>query len=365
MIRNYQKNGVDINLTPIYQSISGLKSNIAELESLTTLSSLSSLSDDISSLSDSTQYISEQIELLKLDLVTEVFPVILSNSSAIDSLSSSLLSVNSSLAALQQSCSDITNSLSTLTGGGLLTNSTFNYQAFNTTYTTLYPTMYLTGDFVLDYTKTFNGGRNGVWNLSEIGDKTISNLSLSYFARLTFNNIACMSRNSFYTFNIMSINCYNGIYQNYFSDFESLTLENFGNLIHASNTYLRGNYVNEKFGYGIMDGFYSIDSVHLFKCSNLTAYFRSCSQIEFNNCNISSLNFSDIYGRIVFKNCSLPTSTKIIGRFYTNQAISSNYTCTLVFENCRVVNSLESNKSVFSNMFMTYHSGPYLVFSVR
>lgn len=141
MIRNYQKNGVDINLTPIYQSISGLKTNIAELESLTTLSSLTG-------------------DILNLN-------------SSIISLNNDVLNINSSL-------SDITNSLSTLTGG--FTTPYFNDHAFNTTLN-FYSDMFFTGIFslpksTLNYTQAY-------WNLSNL-----KSVYVSYINAQTINDLS-------------------------------------------------------------------------------------------------------------------------------------------------------------------------------
>lgn len=146
MIRNYQKNGADINLTPIYQSISGLKSNIAELESLTTLSSLTS-------------------DILNLN-------------SSLSGLNDSIISLNNDVLNINSSLSDITNSLSTLTGGGGFTAPYYNNQAFNTTLN-FYSDMFFTGIFSLPSSNAIMTYDSGYWNLSELKSMRINNITVS------------------------------------------------------------------------------------------------------------------------------------------------------------------------------------------
>lgn len=221
-IDNLNGSGGNVDLTGIYKQLNNLNQSVSDLESLT---GLSSLSNDIWSLNTNLDAAWENITAINEGITYAMLPMILDNSSAIDSLSSSITNINSSLAALQQSCSDITNSLSTLTGGGgLLTNSTFNYQAFNTTYN-LAPKMYLTGNFDLNNASSLNGN-NGIWNLSHLERKMFSWLTLSSFSQITFNDIATFWYNTFKSINKFNFNCCSDLQYQYFENIYNLNLNN-------------------------------------------------------------------------------------------------------------------------------------------
>lgn len=300
MIRNYQKNGgIDINLTPIYQSINGLKNNIENLESLTTLTDLSvdisNLSYSVLNLNSSLSDLNDSFTTLSSGVIGELFPSVSLNSLNIDALSSSLLSVNSSL-------SDITNSLSTLTGGVLLTNSTFDYQAFDTTFN-LAPNMFLTGNFDLNHTPSLNGSY-GIWNLSHLEKKMISWLTLSNFSQITFDDIATLYWNNFMSVDKFKINCCSNLQYQYLASVYDL------------------NFVNA--------GFIFYDTINT--CTNLK--FDSCRSIQ--TCQLTNISNLDIdCGRYIKSN----TFSNITNMYVKNAKTFENNTITVShgnFENCYI-----------------------------
>lgn len=244
MIRNYQKNaGLDINLTPIYQSISGLKNNIEDLESLTSLSSLTDLSVDISNLSTWLSTLNSSFDSFTDGYVSVLVPMIYSNSyslgslsssvislnydvlsinSSLSNLSSSVLNLNSSLSHMSQSFGEALNNLTDLTSlrtltsygneisnlnfntsilndsindlktlsslstlNGVFTAQSFNNQAFNTTLN-LNSDMFFTGQFGLNSGSIDCSG--GIWDLKELKQTFLGSITANSLSKLNMEN---------------------------------------------------------------------------------------------------------------------------------------------------------------------------------
>lgn len=292
-IDNINGNGGGVDLSNIYKQINNLNSSVQNLESLTTIS------NDIENLSSS---------------VNDLSQIAASNSANIDLLKTSMFIIESSL-------SDITDSLSTLTGGGgLLTNSTFDYQAFNTTFN-LSPNMYLTGNFDLNTASSLNGSY-GVWNLSHLEKKMIKWLTVSNFSQMTFNDFATLYWNNYLSIDKLKCNCCSNLQYQYFENIFDL------------------NFVN--------DGFMVNNTINT--CTNLN--FDSCRSIQ--TCQFKSIYNLDIdCGRYIKSN----TFSNITNMCVNNVNTFENNTITVThgnFENC-YINSCDitATNAFFNNCSLT------------